>query len=151
MKKFLIILLYIPLFAWSKCQEGGRKDFLRAHEPNNQCSASEEGLCIETPRKIDDKLYDDLISFDTNFLPAVDEATIEKWEGNKQEENKKISNVPPDTFLIVDNALRMDLTRRSVFVSCNGKEFYLRDNGGLMDKWSWYGPVAIDNLTSSPR
>ena len=147
MKNFLAIFFCIPLFSWANCQEEDRKVFFASHMPNKKCTANSEGeLCVESPRKIDDQLYNNLISFTTDFISEISENSMVDWPTNGREENIKTSRIPPETFLIVNNALRMDLTRRTVFVSCSGNEFYIRDNGGLMDKWNWYGPISINDI-----
>ena len=53
---------------------------------------------------------------------------------------------PPDTVRVIAEALRQDLVRRSVYVSCDGLSFYVQDRGGLRDEVRWYGPLAISAL-----
>ena len=53
---------------------------------------------------------------------------------------------PPVLLPVVRDALRMDLTRRSAYVTCDGLHVYFQDSGGISDKAEWRGPVAVRTL-----
>lgn len=48
--------------------------------------------------------------------------------------------------MIVDDAMRLDLTRRTVFVTCDGSHVYLFDRGGFNDHREWHGPIPMKAL-----
>ena len=88
-------------------------------------------FATHAPRLVDDDFHDLVVAASAEFLP--------KFQPGK-------SATPPSLLPVVRDALRMDMTRRSAYVTCDGLHVYFQDSGGLGDKTEWRGPVAIRTL-----
>lgn len=69
---------------------------------------------------------------------ALATAVLDEREGAMQ--------APADMVRVITSAMRQDLVRRSVHVSCDGQVFYVQDRGGVRDEVRWYGPLAMAAL-----
>lgn len=72
---------------------------------------------------------------------ALGTAMLDQREGTLQ----ALRGVVP----VITDALRQDLVRRSVYVSCDGLVVYVVDRGGLRDEARWYGPLDIAALPAA--
>lgn len=147
MKNIALSLLCIPLLARSHCPEADRKAFLAQHAPAVfACEPTMDSICLDNPRPVDDDLFRTVIDPHPLFLPKVAPAQVKRWPHDRKDANNIATRQPPGTFMIVGDAQRLDLTRRSVFVTCDGAHVYLRDSGGLNNAWDWYGPIPMAAL-----
>lgn len=147
MKKIAFFLLSIPLLAQSHCLEADRQAFLRNHAPAlTACEPAANRLCLDHPRPVDDVLFRTVVDPHPLFFPEVGEDQVARWPHERVDANAIVPRQPPGTFMIVDDALRLDLTRRTVFVSCDGTQVYLRDSGGFNHQRAWYGPIPLATL-----
>ncbi len=51
--------------------------------------------------------------------------------------------------LVLADAVRMDLKRRSAYASEDGASYFIVDRGGVTDETRWYGPIAAAELLAS--
>lgn len=58
----------------------------------------------------------------------------------------RASEPPPPIKPVLTEALRMDLSRRSVFASEDGASYYIVERGNLRGETRWYGPIAKTEL-----
>ncbi len=131
MKKTLIsLLLGLPLAAHAQCQQRDALQFFAGHAPRAACPPSDTRLCLALPRLVDDDFHDLVVAASAEFLP--------KFNPGK--------GATPSLLPVVRDALRMDLTRRSAYVTCDGLHVYFQDSGGIGDKTEWRGPVAVSTL-----
>lgn len=136
MKIALLPLLFaLPLSVHAECPPGAGASFLSSHTPRPiACQQSKNTLCLDAPRLVDDSFHDLLVAVSTDFLPKLD-----------------AGRAPPDALVVVRDALRMDLTRRTAVVTCDGRHVYFHDQGGLDDRMQWSGPVAVGDLAAMRR
>jgi hypothetical protein len=131
-------VLVAPLLAYAQCPSADIERFFASHPPGAGCpaSSSKDKICIDMPRLVDDTLYHLVLSASPDFRRQPGAAAVKSWVGG----------VPPNTFPVVRQAQRMDLTWRSAYVTCDGRHVYLQDSGGLNDRIEWYGPIPISAL-----
>lgn len=147
MKTVAVILLCAPLCAWSQCTEADRNAFFSMHAAGaNSCKPAADNICLENPGRVDDALFSTVVDPHPMLFPKVQEAQVRRWPHARKDANNVAARTPPATFLIVDDAPRLDMTWRSVFVTCDGAHVYLRDRGGIGGQWDWYGPIPISVL-----
>jgi hypothetical protein len=56
---------------------------------------------------------------------------------------------PPAIKPVLTEALRMDLSRRSVFASEDGASYYVAERGNLRGETRWYEPIAKAELIAA--
>jgi hypothetical protein len=56
---------------------------------------------------------------------------------------------PPAIKPVLTEALRMDLSRRSVFASEDGASYYIVERDNLRGGTRWYGPIAAAELMAA--
>jgi hypothetical protein len=142
MRSWLALLLSVPALAAAQCSEFDSKRFFSEHAPAAGCRNPAGDTCLDLPRIVDDRLHALVLNASADYLAT--------WMPAAQAVRGKPDQAPPGTMRIVDNALRMDLTRRSVFVTCDGEQAYFFETGGLAGKAEWRGPVALRTL-AQPR
>jgi hypothetical protein len=60
-----------------------------------------------------------------------------------------LDRFPPDTISLILNQVRMDLVRRSAFITTDGTQLFLANRGGVIDQTVWFGPLQVADFQAS--